>query len=353
MNLNELEEKAFQILPHTRIYGDQRHVIGWIDWSATDKPEIPFYEEFMEKLDLYYELEDEKEIRSLTRELERIENWKRLEQLIEPVSFARDVDYVIDKIAPRQGTVLITGLPKSGKTLFGLQMCGCVEEGKPFLCFKTQRGKALFIEVDEPRPSFKKKLMKMIKVYPALLDLPRNKMKLQWDSPEFEEVLNLYRPDLVVIDTFAKFGIEDVNEAKYVTPAMSELQELAERHDCCVVILHHQPWGVERPKGSVDLAAGVYGYFGLTRKGKGTMFRVGGMREQEFDEMKLSRNEETLTFAIQMIDRARQLSSQGTDPSEGIKILMDEYHVSRANARTTWNNASKPLKAKRTQPKSK
>ena len=69
--LKELDDKAFQLLPHVYKYDNQRQVIGVVLW---DEDPGWTYEDFKWELDIHLGNEDERAILKLSRKLERIEN---------------------------------------------------------------------------------------------------------------------------------------------------------------------------------------------------------------------------------------------------------------------------------------
>jgi len=235
MNLNELEEKAFQILPHTRIYNDDKEVIGSIDWSATDKPEIPFYEESMEQLDLYCELEDEKAIIRLGRELERID--KGINLAIDVTEFP-EPDWIVEGFIVRNGLTLLYGDSGTGKTTLCLYLADAMSKGKNLFGLRCEQSTVLFVENDESG--------ELLKSHRDKVGLPNRLLVANTDviwegkkfNGEFDDLLYYYVPDVVIIDAYTSLGIPDITRPDSAL-VLDELRRLAKARSCGMVVIHH------------------------------------------------------------------------------------------------------------------
>jgi len=235
--VEELQDKAFELLPHTRIYNDKREPIGIIDWSGTDMPELPCYEEFDRQLDFYCEYEDENGIRSLAKWLERIEKGI---SLVVDVSEFPEPDWIVEGFIVRHGLTLLYGDSGTGKTTLCLYLADAMQKHKDFFGLNCKGGNVIFVENDESG--------ELLKSHKDKVGLPEKlsvaSCEVAWDAAkkefnkEFADMLYYYSPDVVVIDAYTSLGIPDITRPESAL-VLDEFRKLAKDYRCAFVIIHH------------------------------------------------------------------------------------------------------------------
>ena len=238
--LEELEERAFQVLPHYCMYNDKREVIELIDWSAADKLEWS-YEEFIGELNLVLDnvtddREIEKYLKRRERELERIANDIHL--VVDVTNFP-EPDWLVEGFIVRNGLTLLYGDSGTGKTSLCLYLADAMQKGGDLFGLKCREGKVIFVENDESG--------ELLRSHKDKVGLPENlsvaNTDIVWDNnkkfnKEFEDLLYYYIPDVVVLDAYSSLGIPDITRPESAL-VLDELRRLAEKHHCAMVIIHH------------------------------------------------------------------------------------------------------------------
>jgi len=234
--LNELEDKAFQVLPHLCIYDENREVKGMIAYTEETRPELA-YEEFIEQLDFYRENEDTKAIISLDRELERID--KGINLAVDVSEFP-EPDWLVEGFVVRKGLNLLYGDSGTGKTTLCLYVADRMQKGKDLFGLECKQGKVLFVENDESG--------ELLKSHRDKVGLPERLLVANTDviwnvgdkkfNKEFSEMLYYYIPDVVVIDAYTSLGIPDITRPESAL-VLDELRRLAKTYNCAMIIVHH------------------------------------------------------------------------------------------------------------------
>jgi RecA-family ATPase len=232
----KLDKKAFELLPHSFIYDDQRQKIGMIDNSAVDNPETT-YEKFIEQADICRENDDESSIRRLALELIRKEcNIS----LVKDVSQFAQPDWIVEGLVVRSGLALLVADSGVGKTTLCLYLADCIQEGKNFFGLKCKRGLVVFVEQDESP--------ELLRSHKDRVGVPNNltvaDIDVSWDANsrrfngEFDQLFEFHMPDVLIIDALSSINIPDITRPESAL-ALDELRRLAEQHKCGIVILHH------------------------------------------------------------------------------------------------------------------
>jgi len=234
-DLIQLQDKAFQLLPHYCHYNDKREVIGIKGYSKGDLDWS--YEEFMEELDWYRELEDADGIKHLDKKLERLENGI---SLVVDVSEFPEPDWIVEGFIVRHGLTLLYGDSGTGKTTLCLYLADAMQKHKDFFGVKCKGGDVIFVENDESG-----ELLRSHRDKVGLPEkLPTANCEVAWDASkkefnkEFADMLYYYTPDVVVIDAYTSLGIPDITRPESAL-VLDEFRRLAEDYDCAFVIIHH------------------------------------------------------------------------------------------------------------------
>jgi len=308
--IKELPDKAFQLLPHYHVYDDKREVIGLVDWSATDPPELMSYEEFDYEFDLYREFEDEEGIKDLARYLERIEKGINL---VVDVSKFSEPDWLVEGFIVKKGLTLLYGDSGTGKTTLCLYLADAMQKGKDLFGLKCKQGGVVFVENDESN--------ELLKSHRDKVGLPKRlfvaNTDIVWEgekfNKEFGELLYYYTPDVVVIDAYTSLGIPDITRPESAL-VLDELRRLAEEHQCAMVIIHHTNRGGDQ-MGSNLHRAKMDSIVSLTKGSDDTIILTQEkIRGSKFEPKVIHFNQDTLEMRdnkTKMKEVVRAMKSQG------------------------------------------
>lgn len=155
----------------------------------------------------------------------------------------------------RNTLAFLTGPPKKGKTFIALDMAMAVANGVDWVGgTNTSQGKVLYV-LGEGTAGLPKRVSawRCAKGIPlgddeSILWLKRAaQLKDKGELAELIEICEMHRPDLVVIDTFARsaVGVEE-NSAKEVGEVIAGLDEIKFRTGACVLVVHHSGKDVGR-----------------------------------------------------------------------------------------------------------
>jgi RecA-family ATPase len=156
-----------------------------------------------------------------------------------------EVQWLIKDILP-QGFLFLAGRPKIGKSFMTLQMCASIVTGQNFLGHEVmQRGRVLYISLEDNRRRLKKRIMNM-GLYADAKDLSSLEIEERWDplnkggNIKLIERLSKKKYVLCVIDTYAKaFLMKDNNDAVEATRVLAPLYELTRGGDFSFEFVDH------------------------------------------------------------------------------------------------------------------
>lgn len=185
----------------------------------------------------------------------------RLESLVS--LYADEVQeppYLIDGILPKGALTLLVGPPKSGKTFVGLELCLAVISGQPlfgnekWICEKP--GSVLYVVEENSRYALTSRLKKMgftddMSSRFALMHLQTVRLDESESADELRRDINRLQPDLVVLDPFANFHLQDENSSQGVQKVLQAITRMSQGvPDTTFVVVHHTGKNGERSRGS-------------------------------------------------------------------------------------------------------
>ncbi|MDP2950092.1 MAG: AAA family ATPase, partial [Chloroflexota bacterium] len=151
---------------------------------------------------------------------------------------------IIEGLVPTGAVVLLAGKPKLGKSLLGLNAGLSVSVGARWLGeFSTSPGPVLICALED-RPSLVRKRLRAMAGALGSGEVYVRCGGLHLDRPEAVEALSnevtKLKPVLVVIDPLIELHHGDENDARAMADAISPLRDLARRHECAFLIVHHR-----------------------------------------------------------------------------------------------------------------
>jgi hypothetical protein len=155
--------------------------------------------------------------------------------------------WIVDGLLP-EGLVILAGRPKRGKSWLALQIACDVVNDKHSLG-TTTAGRVLYIALEDSPRRLQSRLRAM-RVAPSddllfLTEFP----DIDGDGQQrLEELIDVYRPILVVVDTLSRVigKKHDQDSSADMTGVLAPLQTLAGQRHCCILLVdHHRKPGAE------------------------------------------------------------------------------------------------------------
>jgi RecA-family ATPase len=160
-------------------------------------------------------------------------------------------DWVVEDLLIPRGIGLITGRPGVGKTQLAFQFAADLATGRSeFLKWGIPNGgvKVLFVSLEMsnrqlrylarpireryPEPALNENLMIWSKGDPMGLDVAEG-------QHYFAQLLERYKPDVVVLDSLSLMIDGDLSDDKAVKPAFDFLKKARNHYDFSMVLVHH------------------------------------------------------------------------------------------------------------------
>ncbi len=215
----------------------------------------------------------------------------------------------------------LSGRPKQGKSIMGLQVALAKGTGGTFFGYVLQRGPVLYIALEDSPRRLKERLVKM--GAPLTGDLA---IETTWrtlagnNSPGLRDLaayVQADRPQLIVIDTLTRAcgGRVDWNDVGQTTAILAPLQEMAQREQLCVLLVdHHRKQGaagrdvIDDILGSSGKSAVLDCAWGLYRKRgeRGATLAISG---RDVEEQELAIELDATRLRWRLLGNARQVAS--------------------------------------------
>ncbi len=152
---------------------------------------------------------------------------------------------LVEPIFQQTGVVALAGSSDTGKSTLMRQLCIAISvDEKEFLGFKinSKHNKAVYVSSEDG----KYQIAPLLKKQNKGLSLPENRFKgLEYifDTSNLLEKIKGHLEespvDLIVIDAFADLFGKDINQANQVRNYLEDFSQLAEKHECLFIFIHH------------------------------------------------------------------------------------------------------------------
>jgi hypothetical protein len=217
----------------------------------------------------------------------RIDYWKPLKHRAKPQSTSKlffttltellkepeeETSFVWENTLPSGGFSICSAKPKVGKSTLARNLAIKIVKGEPFLNRPTNKGKILYLCLEEKRSEVKNHFEKMgVKSDNILIHtgaMPENVIEgLAFAIAEFE-------PVLVIIDPLSRvLRVRDFNDYGSMARAFEPLIDLARKTNCHILALHHDSKvkrnGGDALLGSTAIFGAVDSHIQLKKRDKG------------------------------------------------------------------------------------
>jgi len=180
-----------------------------------------------------------------------------------------NIEWFFNNMMATKGYGIFAGPPGIGKTQLVIRFGKAVALGESFLCWSPatpgQASNVLLLELEMEKLGIKKffhdmadlqeepvksLLSERFHVYPMsreiLLDTDKSKRV-------FEQLIQMYKPQLVIIDSLNKAVSKDLSNEEVVRRLNSYLADLRRIFGCAIVVVHHSRKRQSQDKGPSDI----------------------------------------------------------------------------------------------------
>ena len=157
----------------------------------------------------------------------------------------KEIPCLIEPILQQTGVACIAGSSDTGKSSFLRQLCIAVVTKQPdFLGFKinARYNSAIYVSTEDDDIMMPSLLTKQCDAY-NLQPAEMRGLRLVFDTDDLlqrlETMLQETPVDLIVIDTFTDIYCDSMNETNKIRSFINDYSQLAVKHKCLVLFLHH------------------------------------------------------------------------------------------------------------------
>lgn len=215
-----------------------------------------------------------------------------------------EITWLYQPYVPRGKVTICAAYPGTGKTYLLCYMAACVSTGRSFsnqVPFSADPGRVIYLTAED---GIGDTIKKRLRICGANMDniatVVEQKMQLAFDSPDIEEFMRDYKPDLMIFDPFqAYIGEEvDMNAPNKTRDKLGLISSLAEKYDVAVVLICHfnkngKGDAITRVLGSTDIMGICRSYIAL-----GLVPGEDDMKFMSHEKSSLEKRGKTILFEI-------------------------------------------------------
>jgi len=156
-----------------------------------------------------------------------------------------EIPTLLDPLLPKSGLVCLAGSSDTGKSAFLRQLSMSVSAGsKTFLGMRLNvvHHSAIYVSTEDDEIANAYLVARQntdMKLSPQSLRGLRFVFDCENVVAELEERLSAHPADLVVVDCFSDLYMGSMNEGNQVRQFLMQYSQLANKHKCLVIFLHH------------------------------------------------------------------------------------------------------------------
>jgi hypothetical protein len=185
-----------------------------------------------------------------------------------------EVEYLVDRLLPKNAITVLFGRGGIGKTWLTLDMARCIGEGVPFLGLDTKQTPVVYVDFENPLAVLTARTQKLGEAEGVFFWLANDETQKapKLDSPEWEIYKTLPKGAVVIFDTLRASQSKDEDKSQDMANILGRLKELRDI-GFTVILLHHTAKNNDRvAKGStaiVDMADHILGLTLVKKKADG------------------------------------------------------------------------------------
>ncbi len=229
-----------------------------------------------------------------------------------------EITWLYQPYVPRGKVTICAAYPGTGKTYLLCYMTACVSTGRSFfnqVPFKNNPGRAIYLTAEDGIGDTIKKRLRICGANMENIATVTQKTQLQFDSPEIEDFMRDFKPDLMIFDPFqAYIGAEiNMNAPNETRDKLNRIADLAEKYDVAVVLICHfnkngKGDAITRVLGSTDIMGICRSYIAL-----GPVPGEDDMKFMSHEKSSLAKRGKTILFEI--------------DPDKGGVVYLGENNL--------------------------
>jgi len=163
-----------------------------------------------------------------------------------------EVEWVINKLIPKEGITVLHGRGGLGKTWLLLQAGACISDGKPFCGLSTIKEPVYYIDFENPKPELIHRSRVLGRSSLQVWHLSHDPPPPRLDDRQW--ILYKSLPaGVIIFDSMRSAHLLDENSSKDMTIIMSRLKELRELGHTIIAILHAPKGDSRTYRGSTAL----------------------------------------------------------------------------------------------------
>ncbi len=138
-----------------------------------------------------------------------------------------EITWLYQPYVPRGKVTICAAYPGTGKTFLLCYMAACVSTGRSFfnqVPFTSEPGKVIYLTAEDGIGDTIKKRLRICGANMANISTVLNKSQLMFDSPEIEEYMRDYKPDLMIFDPFQAYIGAEVDMNANISTVLNKSQ---------------------------------------------------------------------------------------------------------------------------------
>lgn len=155
--------------------------------------------------------------------------------------------WIIEKLIPTKAVCILTGKRGTMKTFVSLLMTYSIAFGNDFLHYQTEKGKVVYLDKEnglgimKQRTSMLKRGMSLDDTENvAFICFSQLKLDKLGDICAIEKVIEDYKPNLLIVDTYRRAVGYDENDAGEVSKLFVDtLRPIVEKYNMSILLIHH------------------------------------------------------------------------------------------------------------------
>lgn len=157
-------------------------------------------------------------------------------------------EVLVDPVIGKKEIIVLSGLPKSGKSILALNLAFCLAKGENWLDFAIDNpARVLIFQQEISRESYKERISIMLpseRDLKSLEDISINKERgLTIDTTQgllaFSKAIESFQPELVIIDPFTDFHSKKENVTEEMSAMFKTLKSVVDKYGITIFIVHH------------------------------------------------------------------------------------------------------------------
>ncbi|MDA8338683.1 MAG: AAA family ATPase [Nitrospiraceae bacterium] len=247
VNTNIAQNDIENLLETSFNKNDYSRIVGLIRQEPTEVFRNKYIRVLCEKLGLGFGdvLRDIENQKPKTEQKKLSEKLRSFEDIIDSEDI--ETKYVINKLLPENFIMLLAGRRGTKKSLIALRMAIDIVRGDSFLTenWRTTATEVVYIDLENSIKLIKKRLRLLAYHYAYNLKFLLRQDILSIDiEKQIEELKELVKDKVVIIDTLSKIHRRDENSNPHMTIIMEHLINLAQTEAKALILLHHKGKGL-------------------------------------------------------------------------------------------------------------